>query len=69
MDEEDYQQPAVINTPGNTIKLENTHDIPGITDDLVDEIAEKVVATGGKVVFVDDGSLALYNRIALILKY
>lgn len=67
--EEDYQQPAVINPSDNSIILKNFHDEPGITDDLVDEIAEKVVASGGRAVFLDKGSLEKYGRIALILKY
>jgi hypothetical protein len=67
--EEDYQQPAIIQNADNSITLTNLSDKPGVTDDLVDEIAEKVVSTGGKVVFVDNGALKKYDRIGLILKY
>jgi hypothetical protein len=67
--EEDYQQPARINSKDNSINLVEKHNEPGIVDDLVDEIAEKVIATGGRVVFVDNGALAKYNRIGLVLKY
>ena len=67
--EEDYQQAARISGNGNSITLINDRGIPGATDDLVDEIAEKVVSTGGSVVFAENGSLHNYNHIALILKY
>lgn len=33
--------------------------------DAVDDIIEKVLVTGGQVVFVEDGTLAAFNRIAL----
>ncbi len=67
--EEDYQQAARISGNGNSITLINDRGVPGATDDLVDEIAEKVVSTGGSVVFTENGSLHNYNHIALILKY
>lgn len=67
--EEDFQQAAQINKNGNSLILVNEHGLPGITDDLVDEIAEKVVSTGGRVVFTENGSLSKYNHIALTLKY
>ncbi len=67
--EEDYQQAARVSKNGNTINLVDDHAVPGTTDDLVDDIAEKVVSTGGSVVFSPNGSLARYNHIALVLKY
>ncbi len=67
--EEDYQQAARVSTNGNTITLVNSRGIPGTTEDLVDDIAEKVVSTGGRVVFAENGSLNRYNQIALVLKY
>ena len=42
---------------------------PGVIDDAVDEVIEEVMAKGGGVAFVDDGALAQYQRIALILRY
>jgi hypothetical protein len=42
---------------------------PGILDDAVDEVITTVLAKGGRVVFVEDGQLALHSRIALILRY
>ena len=67
--EEDYQQAARISKNGNSVTMVDKHGITGITDDLVDEIAEKVVSTGGRVIFAENGSLKKYNHIALILKY
>ncbi len=49
----------------NDPKLEG---IP-ITKDGVDDIIEEILQTGGDVEFVEDGFLAKYKRIALILHY
>lgn len=67
--EEDYQQSAKLNPSENSILLIDKSDKPGIVADLVDEITERIVSKGGKVVFVENGMLAKYNRIGLILKY
>ena len=67
--EEDYQQPAIIHPADNSVTITEVSDKPGVTDDLVDEIAEKVVSSGGRVIFVDNGTLKKYDRIGLILKY
>ena len=37
-------------------------------DNIVDVIIEKVLALGGNVIFVEDGSLSNFQRIALILR-
>ena len=37
--------------------------------DAVDSVIEKVLEYGGDVEFVEDGSLADYNHIALIREY
>jgi len=37
-----------------------------VIDDAVDAIIEKVLETGGRVVFLEGGSLAKLQRIALI---
>jgi hypothetical protein len=37
--------------------------------DLVDELVERTLGTGGEVVFLKDGSLAEHQRIALVLRY
>jgi len=38
-------------------------------DDAVDETITMVLDKGGQVVFVEDGELALHDRIAMILRY
>ncbi|MDZ7332741.1 MAG: hypothetical protein ONB31_12240 [candidate division KSB1 bacterium] len=40
-----------------------------VIDDAVDEIIETVLSNQGQVVFVDNGSLAMHQRIGLILRY
>jgi len=46
-----------------------TFDENALLDDAVDEVIETVLAKGGRVVFVDDGTLGAHSRIALILRY
>lgn len=67
--EQDYQQAVEISNNGNSITTVTSKGLHGTTDDLVDEIAEKVISTGGRVIFTENGSLDQYNHIALILKY
>ncbi len=38
-------------------------------DDAVDEIIETVMNQGGQVMFVDNGTLTDYKRIAMTLRY
>jgi len=49
--------------------LTDEMDKPGVMEDAVDEVIENVIAKGGRVVFVNNGSLEKYNRIAMILRY
>ena len=42
---------------------------PDVIDDAVDELIEIVLAKGGRVIFVDNGALAIHQRVALILRY
>jgi hypothetical protein len=37
--------------------------------DAVDDLIEQVLTTDGRVSFVDDESLAEYQRIAAVLRY
>ncbi len=65
--EENYHQPCRLNED-NTITLINKPE-QGMIEDAVDEAAEIVLQKGGKVVFVDDGLLKDYNKIAAVLRY
>jgi hypothetical protein len=38
-------------------------------DDALDEVIEVVLAKGGNVAIVDDGTLSVHQQIALILRY
>jgi hypothetical protein len=67
--EEDYSVPASFDER-NTLIL----DVSGIPEnkiipDAVDEVAATVLEKGGKVVFVDNGLLGNYYKIAAILRY
>lgn len=66
--EKNYHVPAVVTDEGN---LEIVDQVGGteVMDDAIDEIIEAVLAKGGQVVLVEDGSLSDYQRIALILRY
>lgn len=66
--EKGYHAPAIVTDNGGLAVV----DQPGgteIMDDAVDEIIEIVLAKGGEVALVDDGTLAAYQKIALTLRY
>ena len=67
--EEDFHYPARIDASG--IRLDPAEDItaPDVIDDAVDEVIEAVLSKGGRVVFVDPGTLESHQHIALILRY
>jgi len=65
--EEDYRQAGVVN--GLTLELVEDATAPGVVDDLLDELAEQVVQTGGRVAFLENGSLAEYSRVGAVLRY
>ncbi len=64
-----YQYSAKVSEDG--LHLIPVEVAPGkeIIDDAVDDIIEKVINTGGRVVFVNNGKLEKYGHIALILRY
>lgn len=66
--EKNYHIPAILTEDGN-FQLVDEPSGTDVMDDAVDEIIEVVLAKGGKVVMVDDGSLSAYQQIALILRY
>jgi hypothetical protein len=69
--EEGYSAPGRADETGMhlTPVEESERSESGVIDDAVDVIAETVFEMGGRVAFVPDGSLAVNQRIALILRY
>ncbi len=71
--EEHYRQPAIVRRDGWVLELVSDEDAAAAgaahLDDAVDELIEMVLEKGGEVVFVEEGSLADYGRVALILRY
>ena len=67
--EDGYHQPARINRMGLLELQVDDPTAPDVLDDAVDETITTVLAKGGRVVFVEDGELALHSRIALILRF
>ncbi|MGH2478796.1 MAG: hypothetical protein ACRDHW_03970 [Ktedonobacteraceae bacterium] len=67
--EEDFHYPARVDESGIQVSPASDATAPGVIDDIVDEIIEVVLAKGGEVRFVADGSLQEHQRIALILRY
>ncbi|MBC8162525.1 MAG: hypothetical protein H7Z42_15045 [Roseiflexaceae bacterium] len=68
--EEGYHQAARIDQRG-LLQLLPAGEALATTDldDAVDEVIVTVLEKGGRVVFVDDGTLDDHSRIALILRY
>jgi len=66
--EKNYHVPAVLSANGG-IELVAAPGGVEVMDDAVDEIIEAVLAKGGEVTIVDDGSLSEHQQIALILRY
>lgn len=65
--EEDYRMKgSLVKTDHSWLILEQV-DIRELFDDVVDRIIEKVLKMCGTVIFLDSGSLAAHQRIALIL--
>jgi hypothetical protein len=66
--EKSYHEPAIL-SPNGGIELVAEPGGTEIIDDAVDEIIEAVLANGGEVALVEDGTLAQHQRIALVLRY
>lgn len=66
--EKNYHVPAILDEQGNFQQVEQVGGV-SVMDDAVDEIIEAVLAKGGNVALVEDGTLDVYQRIALVLRY
>ncbi|MDP1713131.1 MAG: hypothetical protein Q8L41_00170 [Anaerolineales bacterium] len=67
--EQGFHTSARLDSTGiNLIPADNLAEA-GILDDAVDELIETVLSKGGQVVFTEDGTLELHQRIVLILRY
>lgn len=60
--------PARLSADGDEIERADDVRAPDVIDDAVDELVEQVLARGGWVAFVGDGSLDRHGRIALTLR-
>ena len=67
--EESYHEAATVDETGLRLLPAGEDAGPAALDDAVDEVIAKVLAMSGRVVFADDGALAIHSRIALILRY
>lgn len=67
--EEDYHVSAASANDNNIILDVSGFAEKDIMPDAVDEVAEIVFDKGGKIVFVDNGTLGKYHKIAAILRY
>jgi hypothetical protein len=68
--EKDYHVQARHGDDAFTIVPDNSNTNPhNILLDAVDDVIELVLSKNGDVVFVDNGELNMYNRIALITRY
>jgi hypothetical protein len=68
MVEEDYHVRGHISEAGGPATVLPNVDVRDEIDDVVDMVIEKVMETGGNVVFVPDGSLSKLGRIVLLLR-
>lgn len=67
--EEDYHYPAILSEDGRKLIKAEDKKAPRVMDDAVDNLLEIVIDKGGKVYFMEDGSLEKYQSIAGILRY
>lgn len=68
--DENFSMPGSINSDNpDLIVLAENESIPGISDDLINDLIEIVIAKGGKVIFVKPNSLEEFEHVAAILRY
>ena len=64
--EEDFRMKGSIVKTDQSWIISDQVDIRELFDDVVDRVIEKVLETGGVVIFMDSGSLSAHQKIALI---
>lgn len=67
--EEDFHYPAWVDATGLHLEPADDPTAPDVIDDAVDDLIETVLAKGGRVVFVDNGTVENHQRVAMILRY
>lgn len=65
--EKDFKYPADLSPDGYRL-LPHTGKGAGALDDAVDEVIERVMATGGNVYFYSPGDLGVHQKIAVVLR-
>ena len=63
--EEQFEHAAVVTADGSLVAAADPT-AAGVVDDVVDEVIELVLAAGGRVDLVPDGTLAAHQRIAFV---
>lgn len=66
--EEGFFYPARVVAGGDLLLAASDVEHPDVIDDVVDEVIELVLARGGWVALVPDGTLAEHDRIALTVR-
>ena len=67
--ERDFHQPGRLDASGLLLLPADDPTAQDVIPDAVDEVIETVLNKGGEVVFVENGQLDAYQRIALVLRY
>lgn len=67
--EEGFEQAARLDPETGQLVVADDPEAPGVIDDVVDEVIEAVLASRGRVVFVPDGTLARWDRLAMVLRH
>jgi len=67
--EKDYHEAGRVDESGLLLLPADDPNAPDVIPDAVDEVIETVLSKGGEVIFTENGQLADYQRIALVLRY
>ncbi len=65
--EKGFLQPAIVS--GDSVKIIDDPNADGALEDIVDDIIEMTMDNGGKVVYLNPGKLADYQKLALVARY